>query len=453
MECPQFDGVSPQKITSSSGVTCGGTSSPGFNGFIIGRIFHKASSVTITINFSAAQVGSSSNGPAIGVRDVTVLQRYIQTGDSPGFYVVTSDNTVPSNTGCNKGNFLANNGICRPCFNSMCNICIGNRGTDCMKSILLRSYFDGTGFYVCFIGCTFCTGPNVNDCIQCNPSLILDTDNTCQTSCTLPYVSSGTLFPKCRLPCSSSQYLYWNNTCQDSCNYPLQVNTNNGQCNYPCNKAYAEFLYWNGSCLSTCPFYPRIESGYGFCELCPRGYYLYLEDNVCKLGCTYPYIIQRLAYCELDLSSSDIEQIATMSKVIGTGSLVQSIGSVIISLLSPDDPSGFTLVVLAKMLLYIRYMDLKYPPRLQSVLDQQDSSKPSVELSSKSSDEEAQNVLKEHMRKYPLPGRFDHYGLHSSFLVNFLEPTINLISVFVITLLVILSDSCCKQGTRLKNIL
>ena len=56
------------KIIPSSGVTCGGTSSPGFNSFIVGKIFHKASSVTITINFSVAQVGSSSNGPTIGVR-------------------------------------------------------------------------------------------------------------------------------------------------------------------------------------------------------------------------------------------------------------------------------------------------------------------------------------------------------------------------------------------------
>ena len=451
-----MDGVSSvqwslaSKITPSSGVTCGGTSSPGFRGFIIGRVFHKASSVTVTINFSVAQVGSSSNGPTVGVRDVTVLQKYAQNGDSQGFYIISSDSTIINYTGCNKGSFPTGNIIvpCQACPISMCSICIGNGGIGCMKSINRGSYFDGANFYSCSTGCVFCIGPNAKDCVQCDFSHTLDTDNTCKASCTLPYVSSGTYNQRCRLRCDSSQYLYWNNTCQDSCNYPLQIDTNHGQCTYPCNKAYAEFLYWNASCLSTCPFYSRIESGYGFCDLCPLGYYLYLEDDVCKLGCTYPYTIQKLVYCKLDLSSSDIEQTATMLKVINTGSLIQSTGSVIIGLLSPGDPSGFTLVALAKMLLYTRYMNLKYPSRLQSVLDQQDSSKPSLELLRK-----AQNVLKDDMRKYPLPGRFDHYGLHSSFLINFLEPTIIIISAFVITLLVLLLDCYCKQGTWLKNIL
>ena len=276
--------------------------------------------------------------------------------------------------------------------------------------------------------------------------ILLILDNTCKTGCTLPYVSSGTLYPKCRLPCDSSQYLYWNNTCQDSCSYPLQVDINNQQCTYPCNKAYAEFLYWNGSCLPVCPFRVRNEGGYAFCDLCAAGYYFYPDENKCKLSCIYPYTIQRLVYCELDLSSSDIEQTATMSKIINTGNLVQDIGLVIAGFVSPDDPSAFALVALVKMLFYTRYMDLKYSPRLQSVLDQQDASKPSVKFFQK-----AQSLIMQHMRKYPLPGRFDHYGLHSSFLVNFFEPAIILVAFLVAALIFSLSSCCCRQGTLLKT--
>ena len=361
--------------------------------------------------------------------------------------MTTSDNTIPNHTGCNKDSFLTSNGGisgCQSCSNSTCDICIGLGSYNCMKTSWAK-YFDGADFSSCAPGCAFCTEQTASDCIQCNAQYFLDIDNTCQASCTPPYISSGTLYPRCRLPCNPSQYLYWNNTCRDSCHYPLQVDINNRQCTYPCNKAYAEFLYWNGSCLSTCSFSSRKENGYAFCDLCPQGYYLYPDENACKLGCTYPYITQKFVYCKLDLSSGDLEQTATISKTIITGNLAQGIGSVILGIHSPGDPSGFTLVALTKMLLYTRYMDLNYSPRLQSVLDQQDASKPSVKFLQK-----VQSLLVEHIRKYPLPGRFDHYGLHSSFLVNFLEPTVILIFVFVIALSVILSNCCCKQGTRLK---
>ena len=177
------DGVSSvrwslaSKITPSSGVTCGaGTSSPGFNGFIIGRVFHKASSVTVTINFSVAQVGSSSNGPTVGVRDVTVLQKYAQNGDSQGFYITTSDSTIISNTGCNKGNFPTGNIMapCQVCPSSICGVCIGLGGNDCMKSKLTGSFYS-TGFSNCMSGCMFCTGPSASDCVQCTISYTLDT--------------------------------------------------------------------------------------------------------------------------------------------------------------------------------------------------------------------------------------------------------------------------------------
>ena len=446
------DGVSSiqwslsSKITSSSGVTCKSSSSPAFRSFVIGKIFHTADSVTLTINFSVAHVGSGPNSPTIGIRDVTILQKYSQPGDSQGFYVTVPGNTVPSSTGCNEYSYKPTLGAsCQSCSSSTCYICSGLGGNNCLRSNW-ASYFDGTDFSSCAPKCTFCTGPNANDCVQCDDSYTLDTDNTCQTGCNLPYVPSNTLFPRCWLPCNSGQYLYWNNTCRDSCDYPLQVDINSRQCAYPCNKAYAQFLYWNGSCLLTCPFSQRNENGYAFCDFCPVGYYFHSDENKCKLGCIYPYIVRRLVYCELDLSSSDLEQTATISKVISTGNLAQGIGSIIPGFLSPSDPSGFTLVALTKMLLYTRYMDLSYSPRLQSVLDQQDAIKPSVKFLQK-----AQSLVTEYTTNYPLPGRFNHYRLHSSFLVNFFELAIILVAVFIIALIFSFSKCCCRQGTLLKT--
>ena len=177
--------------------------SPGFNGIIAGKIFHKADSVTISINFSVAKAGSSSNGPTIGVRDVTVLQKYAHNDDFEGLYITTSDITILKHTGCDRGKFLAAGGSCQSCPTSICDNCVGLGGNNCIKANWAK-YFDGNSFSSCVSGCSVCTGPNANDCVQCDSSLILDTDNTCKIGCTLPYVSSGTFFySRCRLPCNS----------------------------------------------------------------------------------------------------------------------------------------------------------------------------------------------------------------------------------------------------------
>ena len=68
-----------------------------------------------------------------------------------------------------------------------------------------------------------------------------------------------------------------------------------------------------------------------------------------KMGdCIYPYTIQALIYCVLDLSSNNMKQIVTMLKDTNTGDRVQNIDLVIAGFLSPDDPSAFALVALVK---------------------------------------------------------------------------------------------------------
>ena len=181
------------------------------------------------------------------------------------------------------------------------------------------------------------------------------------------------------MPCNSSQYLYWNNTCRDSCSPPLQIKADTRQCIYPCNKAYGQFLYSDGSCLPTCPLIQRNESGYAFCDNCSPSYYFYPEDGQCKLGCTYPYAILNFVYCELDLSHQDKEEVVTMANIAGTSKQTMTIGSLVMGLFTSGDPSAFASIALVNMLLYTRYINVKFSPKLQSVLDHQDISQSSIE--------------------------------------------------------------------------
>ena len=440
-----LDGVSSIRWTPASqalftpAVHCGSLS-PGLNSYLIGKAFHTADSITVTVSFSVT-LASVLNNPAVGIRDVTLIEKFSQPGDSQGFYLSLPNSAGPNSTHCGKGQYFVPPASCPACSTATCGLCTGFGNTDCLRSAW-ATYSDGNGFSSCASNCMFCKGPNANDCIQCNPPFTLDIDNICKMSCSLPYQAVGPNFLKCLLPCNSDQYLYWNNTCQDSCNFPLQIDTQGEQCIYPCNKAYAQFLYWDGSCQLTCPFIQRNENGYAFCDMCPLGYYLY-PDNLCRLDCTYPYIIQRLVYCSLDLTHSDIRQAAVMSKVSDAGGLALGIGAAAASFFNPRDPSAFVLASLAKMLYYTRYMNIKYPPRLQNVLDLKNASQPSVEFLRK-----AQSLLKNHLRKYPLPGKFDHYQLHSSFLVNFFQPIIVLTALLVVVLLSLLLNSGSKQATR-----
>ena len=221
------------------------------------------------------------------------------------------------------------------------------------------------------------------------------------------------------------------------------------QCAFPCNTAYSEFLFWDGSCSSTCPstFYPRNENGYRFCDTCLPDYYYYSDDDSCRLECVYPYIIIDKVYCRLDLSPSDVKKAQAMAAIADRAGQGSIICSTILSFLNPGDPSTFATSSLTKMLFYTRYMRLQYPPVLQKVLDEQKINRPSIGFLC-----QAQDLLKQHVKSLPLPGKFDHYKLHSSFLVNFFQPMLLLLLALVVILILYFIAWVCKPGNILKKI-
>ena len=432
-----IDGVSsiswslgPQ-ITSMASKTCPGMLSKSFFSSVIGKVFHAVGRVTATIHFSVSETAGTTH-PSISIRNFVLMARQSQPDDKEGFYVTIQDNTVQNSTKCNARNYLSAS-VCTPCTTTNCELCNGVGDVNCVRAGW-ATFDSGSGYSKCASNCEFCIDSAVNSCVQCWRFYVLDYDNTCRSSCTPPYQPRGKNAKKCLMPCDATQYLYWNNTCRDSCNPPLQIDDTTQQCTYPCNKAYDEFLYWDGSCLATCPFLRRNESGYAFCDACAEGYFFYPDDGgICKLGCNYPYIVKDIVYCRLDLSQSDLEQAKTISNVTSVTSQTLSIGCSLLNLFNPSDPSALTLAAITNMLLYTRYMDLKYPPKLQSVLDQQTTNQPSIKFL-----RVAQDLLKNHLPSTPLPGRFDHYGLHSKFLVNFIQPLFILSTILAITLILCL---------------
>ena len=433
------------KLKSITVSPCAGWSTMTIRSYVVGKVFHSVGSVTLTIRFSVTNV-NVANIPSIGIRDVIVLARFRQPEDTQGLYVTIQDSAIPNTTKCNLNRYFPTpTSSCTTCSITNCGRCIGLGDSNCMGPSW-ATFYTGSGYSSCAANCAFCTGPTASDCLQCSSGYTLDYDNVCQLACTPPYVMRGNNVKKCLMPCDTAQYLYWNNTCRDSCDFPLQIDDPNQQCIYPCNKKYAEFLYWNGSCLPTCPFIQRNENGYAFCNACPDGYFIYPDDGVtCKLGCNYPYIVTDIILCKLDLSENELKGTKTVSTTNRISNSILGIGSFLLSLLDPSDPSAFTLVTIVKMLLYTRYMNLAYPSKLQSVLDQQNPNQPSLQFL-----KDAQGLIKDHLPKISIPERFGHYKLHSNFLVNFFQPLLILLSIVAMILIFDLINCFSKPESKFK---
>ena len=458
-----IDGVSSRKwslgpqITTIHNKQCLGV--PSLLKFVIGKVFHTASHVTLTVYFSVKQ-GASSGIPSIGLHDVAIISKYRQEGDAQGFNLNIADSTLPDGTECDENQYsLGPNLGCTSCSSTFCDICTGIKSVECYRPGWGTYYNSAGRFSSCYPKCAFCTGPEPNACLQCLTSYVLDyKTHTCQQQqqqqqqqCVAPYKVVGSAIQKCLLKCDTSQYLYWNNTCRDTCAFPLQTDVVYGtqQCAFPCNTAYSEFLFRDGSCSSTCPatFFQRNEDGYRFCDTCLPDYYYYPDDGSCALECIYPYIITDKIYCRLDLSPDDLKTAQTMAATADLAGQTSSICSTILGFLNPSDPSAFGTSSLTKMLFYTRYMRLRYSPTLQKVLDEQKISKPSVGFLC-----QAQDLLKQHVTDLSLPGKFDHYKLHSSFLVNFFQPMLLLLLVLAIIFILYLIIWACKPGNILRKI-
>ena len=165
---------------------------------------------------------------------------------------------------------------------------------------------------------------------------------------------------------------------------------------------------------------------------CPstRKYY-YPDEGTCQSSCNYPYRLQKTYACELELSANDIRQVSALSSITDNAGKVLGVSAFFTSLVDSNDPRAFGLVALTKMLLYTRYMELRFSPRLRYVLDKQTVNQPSVGFI-----REGQDHINQSIPKYTLPGRFKYYKLHSSFLVNFFQPLILLVGIIVMVAIV-----------------
>ena len=214
------------------------------------------------------------------------------TGPSSSMCLSCSDSnaitTAPGTCNCNI-NFYASSSlplICSPCY-SDCSSCIGSTISSCTAcndpnaiiSSIPNSCLCKSGYFTtasnpiicipCYLACSTCIGPLINDCATClDPNAIL-ISGKCQ--CKLKYYYVTNQCNSCYSTCNTCINQLYNSclTCVDS---NMILNSVPGECLCP------NSMYFNGIMCINCPVNCQICQA-DTCSQCITGYFL--QQNVC----------------------------------------------------------------------------------------------------------------------------------------------------------------------------
>ena len=258
-------------------------------------------------------------------------------------------------------------------------------------------------------------------------------NGSCSSSCIAPLISyvNGNL-KECFFPCKEYQFLSSNYSCLSRCDSPFKISRRLGirYCINPCLSS--EFLYWNGSCIGLCvlPLRQMNMTDGNLCLLpCINSTDYYDEESVkCIKRCLTPKLPNDKSYfsCPVPLT-------ATMSS-----------GSFFDYLLKPPTNSNVpTLVVLIRMLQYIRYLDIPMPPRLEKLAVSRGRNILSIRFGF-----EMPQEVRAKFAAHSLPSLYKKHNLSSEFVVNFWYELTSWIIMAIAALIFLALERICHLKWR-----
>ena len=452
---------------------------------IDGQAIHSSSSLRIEI--VSMYTTAATDTFSFGIRSLSLL---FQLNPVPSNLVCQITPTTSSSVSCTCpiGQYSPNGSSgCQLCDNS-CQSCIGPYNTNC-TSCKPGYSFNGQTCIQCDLSCDQCSSTTVTGCIRCDIGKFLYWNNTCQGNCASPLIPS-TLnnYSSCRLPCSTSEYHYQNGTCQSACpaSFNIAYQGDLRLCNFPCGNT--EYLYSNGTCSSSCSV-PMLNITTGlekYCNLpCSNQEFLY-SNSSCLQVCDIPFIqglnasVQTCSFpCQsslyLDSNGSCISACPNSSLVIQDGLLrvcqllpqivsieqpdsfifsptIKTITQTAVfagSILRPNSPNSAFMTALAKIVKYVKNLDVPILDSVRHELNSQASGPFSLSLTftvPMPSELEAQ------FTKKSLPAIFNSSGYHSSFIVNHWESMSTYLILFVLGWLATKMETIVEKHWRKKFI-
>lgn len=403
-----------------------------------GRVPHSGSSLNFKI---VSTTPESSITTPFGLRELTIhLSNY--NSDTSISICQTTPEVYPlkyNQCDCQLNQAREPVNTCQDCRNN-CKHCFGVWNNQCYLCNN-NAYWTGSGCDPCDSTCATCKGPGNLDCLSCPYGYVHlkngSCSHTCDTYLTLVTTTEGQSF--CDPPCNSSEY-YWaaNQSCLANCSFPLTSKAIEGPlllCLNPCSSSSSsssEFLYQDGFCADVCHSLFEVDTkmmvGVKFCKNpCPYEKKFIYPDSTCKSTCEYPNRVDgnvTLGICILDLDAETIQQVKQLSEASAIGNSVSNGGGMIGSLLSVSDPASMCLGPFAKMLQYIKFMDIRYPPKVQLMLESQNTNSGSLDFLAK-----PVKRFTDLFKNQTVPGKFSQYKISSSFIVNFWQSILTLLAI------------------------
>lgn len=203
----------------------------------------------------------------------------------------------------------------------------------------------------------------------------------------------------------------------------------------------------NNTCISTCnpPLYTVVQLNTtlyctDFCSA-SKPYY-YPAYNACKATCDPPNILnENNNTCSYTLSPAQEAQTTGLASYTDTISQIGFSTTAVSTIIMLSNPSSVCLISLSKLLFYIRYMNINYPPVLQTVLDKQRASSDGFTL--------FKNILENltvDIANQILPWNFSKYNLKSTFLISFWTPLIFMFGVIIAILISLIIELALKKN-------
>lgn len=154
------------------------------------------------------------------------------------------------------------------------------------------------------------------------------------------------------------------------------------------------------------------------CLLCKTNYLLYLGDGQCYFKDSCP-------------SGTTANSTQCVDKLLESVGVVQALASKAatlvasaITLVSFTNPIGLLFAALGESLLYMKYMNLTYPPKLQYILNQPEAQLYTIQYITSAPEE-----MEDEIPNFPLADNFKRNDIDSSFLINFWSPLITLLMI------------------------
>lgn len=215
--------------------------------------------------------------------------------------------------------------------------------------------------------------------------------------------------------------------------------------------------YFTGTAYASCPANCNLCNGSNNnnCLLCSVGYVLDY-DYTCKTSCTSPYepvgdgktktcknpctdpeyFTNAAELCPISSNTPSSTSTPIISNNMNPLINIQKASDAILTsgmflsvVLGVDTPVTNNLAGFIKMLPYIKFMKINYPPRLQYMLDHMDTSILSLQIGF-SMPKSQENKFGRHT----LPENFEKYDLSSSFFVNYFTVFTTLLEVLMVIL-------------------